>query len=63
MTIDDEGAHRKCHWCQKLEHQKRMLNYNDHYFCSIQCKLKQEECDDDTLYRLVRPAGNRRNRQ
>jgi len=52
----DEGPHRKCHWCGKLHPERRMLNYNDHFYCCLQCKLKQEETDDDSLYRLVRPT-------
>ena len=55
--IDDFGAHRKCALCGKIEHQKKMLNYNDRFFCSIQCKVKQERYDDDSLYRHLRPDG------
>ncbi len=52
----DEGPHRKCFWCGKMQPEARTLQYNDHHFCGIICKIKQEETDDDTLYRLVRPT-------
>ena len=58
-TEEDFQAHRKCAWCKKLQPQKTMLDYNDKYFCCIQCKLKQEEMEDDALYRHIRPSGNR----
>lgn len=32
----DFGAHRKCTWCGKLHPQKRMLQYDLEWFCSIQ---------------------------
>jgi len=56
---EDYQAHRKCAWCQQLEYQKRMLNYNDKWFCCIQCKLKQEEMENDSLYRHLRPYDTR----
>ena len=52
----DEAPHRNCFWCGKMAPHARMLNFNDHHFCGITCKMKQEESDDDALYRAVRPA-------
>lgn len=50
------GAHRRCNWCKKLELQKKMLDYNDNFYCCLACKIKQEESDDDSLYRMLRPV-------
>lgn len=56
MNDLDFGPHRTCNICKKSFPQKRMLEYNDKWYCGISHKLKQEEIDDDTLYRRV--TGN-----
>lgn len=56
MSELDFGAHRKCAWCGKIQPEKRCLEYNDKFFCCIQCKIKQEELEDDSLY--TRVTGN-----
>lgn len=40
---------KTCHACGTIEHEDLMLEYNDHFFCGINCKLKQERKDDETL--------------
>lgn len=50
----DEGPHRKCHTCGKLQPEPRCLNYNDHWFCGLICKKKQKEKDDANL---ASPSG------
>ena len=38
-----------CHNCGEIEFEDKMLEYNDHYFCGINCKVKQKEKDDAKL--------------
>ena len=42
---------RRCKTCGELEFEDKMLDYNDHWFCSIFCKLKKEKQDDENLSR------------
>jgi len=42
-----------CWACRKKEFEENMLEYNDHWFCGITCKLKQERKDDENLARPV----------
>lgn len=55
MTDLDFRDHRKCHVCGVLMPEKRMLNYNDRWYCGIIHKLQQEKCDEEALRR---PAGS-----
>lgn len=41
-----------CYWCGKREFEDNMLEYNDHHFCSLVCKLKQERKEDEELNRI-----------
>lgn len=38
-----------CHMCGEIEFRDNMLEYNDHYFCGINCKLAKEREDDKNL--------------
>ena len=42
-----------CWICGDIEFKDKMLEYNDHMFCGIICKLKQERKDNENLVRLV----------
>ena len=46
-----------CHTCGDIEFEDKMLEYNDHWFCGILCKLKQKEKDDENLNRNYRPIN------
>ena len=48
----DFGPHRRCYTCGTLQPEPRCIEYNDHWFCGLQCKLKQEKKDDEALTRL-----------
>lgn len=39
----------RCHTCGTNEFEDNMLEYNDHFFCGIRCKLIQERKDDENL--------------
>ena len=40
---------RECYQCGEHEFEDKMLNYNDHYYCSLNCRLKKEREDDKNL--------------
>lgn len=46
----DSGPHRRCNVCNKLTPEKRSIEFNDKWFCSLPCKLKQERKDDESLH-------------
>lgn len=49
-----------CRTCSKVQAEAVMLEYNDQWFCSLNCRLKQERKDDDAL-RNPRPRVVRYN--
>ena len=54
MSELDYGAHRKCYWCDKLQPEKRMLHYDNRWYCGIQhyllqLNLKPERSEDDSV--------------
>ena len=47
-----------CWICGDIEFEDKMLEYNNHMFCGIICKLKQERKDDENLARpMPRSVG------
>ena len=40
---------KTCHTCGEIEFEDKMLEYNDHFFCGIRCKLTQERKEDAKL--------------
>jgi len=40
---------KPCHVCGDIEFEDNMLEYNDHFFCGINCKITQERKDDEKL--------------
>ena len=60
----DYGAHRTCAWCGKLHPQKRMLHYDQKWFCSIQhyllhLNLKGNGSEDNLDGSGVAPVDDR----
>jgi hypothetical protein len=51
MSDLDFGPHHKCHTCGKMQPHRRCIEYNDHWFCGITCKLTQERKDNENLRR------------
>lgn len=51
MDLDDAKPVR-CFICGKEQSERRSIEYNDHWFCGLTCKLKQERKDDENLTRL-----------
>lgn len=49
----DEGPHRKCHQCGKLQPEARCLDYNDHWYCGLNCKRKRKEKENEDLDNTV----------
>lgn len=49
MNELDFGPHERCCTCGKLQPHRRCIEYNDKWFCCIQCKLKEKEREDEAL--------------
>lgn len=44
---------RRCADCGDLEHEDLGLEYNDQFFCSLNCKLRQQQKEERALVEKV----------
>lgn len=42
----DEGPHRQCDNCGKLQPEPRCIEFNGRWYCGLNCKLKAERSQD-----------------
>jgi hypothetical protein len=53
----------RCYTCGNNEFEDKMLEYNDHMYCSLVCKLKQERKDDEKIGSAVLDFGQYQSRK
>ena len=53
---------KTCHTCGEIEFEDKMIEFNDHHFCGILCKITQERKENESLNvdrAQLRALGNR----